>query len=107
MPPDLVQFQSFSEEITSAIDKYLEVKRNSNKLASDCSSPASRSALNLSKQAKSTEQQQIEMKMLQIMRMVQANSQLVKVAGLFMNVKNRPVFVQIVHNTDDDTILLL
>lgn len=24
-----------------------------------------------------------------------------------MNVKNRPVFIQLVHNTDDDTILLL
>ena len=47
------------------------------------------------------------MKMLLIMRMVQANSQLVKVAGLFMNVKNMPVFIQLVHNTDDDTILLL
>ena len=45
--------------------------------------------------------------MLLIMRMVQANSQLVKVAGLFMNVKNVPIFVQLVHNTDDDTIILL
>ena len=47
------------------------------------------------------------MKMGLIMDMVQANSQMVKVAGLLINAKNRPVFVQIVHNTDDDSILLL
>ena len=108
VPPDLVQFQTFSEEIVQEIDKYLEVKRNSNKLAPDvCSSPVSRATATVAKRQKSSEQEQIEMKMFLIMRMVQANSQMVKVAGLFMNVKNRPIFVQIVHNTDDDTILLL
>ena len=39
--------------------------------------------------------------------MVQANSQMLKVLGLLMNVKNRPVFAQVVHNTDDDSIYLL
>ena len=88
----------------SAVDRYLENKRNTNKLL-EAASPVGKSGSN--SQSKSVQQKQIEEKMNLIMNMVQANSQLVKVAGLFMNVKNRPVFIQLVHNTDDDTILLL
>ena len=103
-PPDLAAYQGFSEDIVSSIDKYLENKRNTNKLV-ECTSPVGKSGSNV--QSKSAQQKAIEQKMNLIMNMVQANSQLVKVAGLFMNVKNRPVFIQLVHNTDDDTILLL
>ena len=40
--------------------------------------------------------------------MVSANSQLALIHGLLMNsVNNRPVFAQMVHNTDDDSLQLL
>jgi hypothetical protein len=40
--------------------------------------------------------------------MVQANSQLALVHGLLLNsVNNTPVYVEMVHNTDDDSIMLL
>jgi len=102
-PPDLVQYQMFSGEIESAIDKHIEMKRQANKLCGD--GQISKSMLNIKKT--NIGQQEIQMKMYMIMQMVQANSQMLKVLGLFMNVKNRPVFAQVVHNTDDDSIYLL
>ena len=70
-PPDLAAYQGFSEDIVSAIDKYLENKRSTNKLV-ECTSPVSKSGSN--SQSKSAQQKQIDEKMNLIMNMVQANS---------------------------------
>ena len=43
-----------------------------------------------------------------IMEMVSSNQQLVLVDGLLVNtIDNQPCYVQLVHNSDDDTIMLL
>ena len=42
------------------------------------------------------------------MKMVSANSQLAPVHGLFVNsVNNQCIFIQLVHNTDDDSLILM
>ena len=49
-------------------------------------------------------------KMLQIMKMVSDNSQLALVNALLMEIdvfRIEPIFVQLVHNTDDDSLNLL
>ena len=52
-------------------------------------------------------QRRMDRQMNDIMQMVQDNSQLSKVAGILMNsVSNEPVFVQIVLNSDDESLML-
>lgn len=49
----------------------------------------------------------MDRQMQDIMQMVQDNSQLTKVSGIFMNsINNQPVFVQVVLNSDDESLIL-
>ena len=53
------------------------------------------------------EHSKVEMQLFKIMQMVIANSQLILVHGILINtLEQECVFVQIVHNTDDDNLLL-
>ena len=50
----------------------------------------------------------IEMQLKKIMQMVVANSQFICIYGLMINsLENQPCFVQILHNTDDDSLILM
>lgn len=59
-------------------------------------------------EARSERQSRIDAQMQLIMEMVSANSQLVLVHSLIINsLSNQAIFLQLVHNTDDDSLLLL
>ena len=59
-------------------------------------------------QSASCQSSKVQMQLIKIMEMVTSNQQLVLVNGLLMNsFSNEAVFVQLVHRTYDDGLLLL
>ena len=90
-PADLLAIYQISDQIIEKVDDHIEQIKARNIHRNDAEA-------NLKE----------ESVMMTIMQMVKANSQLDPIQGLILNtVNNLPVFVQLIHNTTDDSIILL
>lgn len=102
-PADLLAIYQISDQIIEKVDQYIEKIKKRKKHQS-----GSREDDEEEEQESNNLQEDGGSAMETIMQMVKANSQIEPIQGLILNtVNNLPVFVQLVHNTTDDSIILL
>lgn len=95
-PSELLQVKNFQLEIALATFKYNEEKKKAKNIAGV--------------QDKKDIMQDADAKMLKIMQMVQDNSQVLMKHHMVMEIdifRSHPISVQLVHNTDEDSLSLL